>query len=207
MKAEELADGFEESNEDYSTDKRDDKAPEVETSDGATNAEETKDPAPKDSPYDTDDNVQDNTLLAVGAHEHRGNPADDTTENNIDEETHKRGDNRLAILAIEFDGCFRGGDGLAHHEHLDDTPGDDVVDKHGEDSGPLKDTPFDFGDTEDGDKWRSEWCGHHIDEVGETGRGIGSEKLQDETKSEEDFDEAKDIPDDLGTAVEGLSTA
>ena len=117
------------------------------------------------------------------------------------------GDNRLAILAIEFDGCFRGGDGLAHHEHLDDTPGDDVVDKHGEDSGPLKDTPFDFGDTEDGDKWRSEWCGHHIDEVGETGRGIGSEKLQDETKSEEDFDEAEDIPDDLGTAVEGLSTA
>lgn len=111
------------------------------------------------------------------------------------------------VLAIEFDSRFSGWDGLPHDEHLDDTPGDDVVDKHREDGSPLKYAAFDFGDTEDGDKRRSEWCGHHVDEVREASTGVGSEELQDEAKGEEDFDETEEIPDDLGATVERLRTA
>lgn len=52
-----LADGFEESDEDHGANERDDKAPEVEASDSTTDAEEAKDPAPEDGTDDTDHDI------------------------------------------------------------------------------------------------------------------------------------------------------
>lgn len=113
----------------------------------------------------------------------------------------------LLVLAIEFRGGFGSGDSLAHHEHLDDAPCDDVVDEHSEDGSPLKDAALCLGDSEHGDEWRSEGRSHHVDEIGKTGAGIGTEELEDETESEENLDETEDIPDDLRTAIEGLRAA
>lgn len=110
-------------------------------------------------------------------------------------------------LAIEFDSGLGSRDGLAHDEHLDDAPGDDKVDEHGKDGGPFERTTGCFGNPKDSGERCRERCGDHIDEAGETGSRIGTEEFQDETESEEDFDEAEDIPDDLGPAIEGLCAA
>lgn len=80
---------FEESNQDNSADQSDHKTTEVEAIDCATDTEKAEDPAPEDGTYDTDDNIEKNTLLSIGAHEHRGDPADQTSENDIDEKAHK----------------------------------------------------------------------------------------------------------------------
>lgn len=65
-----LTDGFEESNQYHSANERDDKTSNVEASDSTTESEEVKDPAPEDGTHDTHDDVEDNALLCIRAHEH-----------------------------------------------------------------------------------------------------------------------------------------
>jgi len=202
-----VSEHFEKTNQNDSTNEGNDETAEIETIDRTIDTEETKDPAAEDGTDDTDDDVEEDALLAISTHKHRGDPTDQSTEDNIDEETHKCVVNKLLILTIEFDGGFRSGNSLAHHEHSDDTPGDDVVHEHGEDSGPLEDATLSFGHLENGDKGRSERCGDRVDEAGETGAGIGSEKFQDEPKGEEHFDETEDIPNNLRPAIEWLCAA
>lgn len=198
---------LEETDQDNSANQGNDEAAKVEAIDRTADTEKTEYPAAEDGTYDTNDNIQKDTLLTVGAHKHRCDPTDQTSEDDIDEKTHKSIVSGLLILTIELDGGLRGGDGLAHHQHLDDAPGDDIVDEHSEDGRPFEDTTLYLRRFEDSDEWCSKWSRDRVDEAGETGSGVGAEEFQDETKGEENLDEAEDIPDDLCPTIEWLCAA
>lgn len=185
-----LAESLDDGNEYHSTYQSDGEATDIETGDATTEAKEAKDPTAKGGTDDSDDDIEEYTLLAICAHEHRGNPTDETTENDIDEKRHRKDVTKLLlVLLIEFDGCFRSGDGFAHDEHLDDAPSDNVVHHHGEDRAPFKDAPLRFRCFEDRNEGRGKRCCDAVDEAGESCSGIGTEELQNEAEGQEDFDE------------------
>jgi len=113
----------------------------------------------------------------------------------------------LLALLIKFDSSLGRRDAHAHDEEFDDAPGDNEIDEHREDSRPFENASLSPRDPEDCRKRRSKRCRHHVDETGETGSSIGAEKFQYETKSKKYFDDTEDVPDDLGSAVEGTGAA
>jgi hypothetical protein len=86
-----LSDSFENSDQDNGADQGYDETPDVKAGHTAAHAEKAKNPAPKHSPDNTHDDIQDNTLLAIGAHEYRSDPTDETSKNDVSNKAHTLG--------------------------------------------------------------------------------------------------------------------
>ncbi len=79
--------GFDDRDEHHGADKCDDETLNIETAYAAI-AEEADQPATKDRANNTDDDIEEDALLSIGVHEERCDPANDATEDDIDEKTH-----------------------------------------------------------------------------------------------------------------------
>lgn len=93
-----LADGLDDSDEYHGTNEGDEETPDIEPTDVTSDTEEAKYPAPQSGADDTDDDIEEDALLAIGTHDHGCDPTDETSEDDIDEKTHN-GDvtNKLLI--------------------------------------------------------------------------------------------------------------
>lgn len=79
--------GFDNCDENDRADKGYEKAPEIEAAYAAV-AEEADEVATKGGADDTDNHIKENSLLTVRLHDERCDPADDATEDDIDEKAH-----------------------------------------------------------------------------------------------------------------------
>lgn len=84
-----LSNNLENSDQDNGADQSHDETPDVKAGHTTAHAKKAENPAPKHSPDNTHDDIQDNTLLTIGAHEYRSNPADETPENDVGNKAHK----------------------------------------------------------------------------------------------------------------------
>ncbi len=202
-----LADGLDDSDENHGTNEGDEETPDIEPADVTSDTEEAEDPAPESGADNTNDDIEEDALLAIGTHDHGCDPADETSEDDINEKTHKNVCDELLILLIELGGRFWCGDRFPHHEQFDETPGYDIVDEHREDGRPLKNTARCLGGTKDSDKGRSEGCCDQIDEAGKPGFSVGTKEFQDETERQENLDQSQNVPNNLRATVERLCAA
>jgi len=101
-------------------------------------------------------------------------------------------------------GGFRRGNGFAHEEQFDDADGDYPIDQHRQEGRPFENAACHFCQTKDREEWGGEDVGCAVNETGKSGRRIGTQKFQDETESEQDFQDSQKVPDDLSAAIEGL---
>lgn len=81
------AERFDDSDQDNRADEGDDETRDIEATHAAV-TEEPSEPTAESGPDDTDDDIEQDALLAIRLHDHRGDPTDETSEHDVDEKTH-----------------------------------------------------------------------------------------------------------------------